>query len=372
MIVKSSGFHAVICLCTSVLFAACHSENQPPSQTRPVIAEAAHPDSETPSILLPGDIEARYRTPLSFRIAGKIIERKVQLGETVRKGQLVAVLDSSDPAKNLASARAQLEAATHSLTYAWQQVVRDRQQHTQNLISTAQLEQTQNAYASALAQQQQMDEQFKLARNQLQYTRLVADHTGYITAELADTGQNVSAGQTVYQLAWSDSVDAIVDAPESVLKVIAPDQPATVRLPSLPDHIYTARVREVAPAADPQSRTYRVKLSLLHPDAHVHLGMTAEIAFERPSDAVGDTALYTLPATALFHEGDSPAVWVVTNPGNALQLRRVSVARYDEHTITVSSGLRSGELVVMQGVHTVSAGEKVRVIAPLHSESVTP
>ncbi|CAJ7562740.1 RND family efflux transporter MFP subunit [Burkholderia pseudomallei] len=205
----------------------------------------------------------------------------------------------------------------------------------------------------------------------MQYATLVADHAGYITAEQADTGQNVSAGQPVYQLAWSGDIDVVTDAPESELPRLAPGRTARVTLPALPGRAFDARVREIAPAADPQSRTYRVKLTLAQPDAAVRLGMTANVALspDAPS-AANAQPRFTLPSTALFHAGNAPALWIVRKQDDTLELRRVDVVRYNERTVTVSGGIQPGERVVLQGVHTVSAGEKVRAVPPLHPEDV--
>ncbi|MCA8023382.1 efflux RND transporter periplasmic adaptor subunit [Burkholderia metallica] len=362
-----SGSRAALLVGATLVLAACHPKEAAPPAPRPVVALPAHADGAAVASTLPGEIQPRYATPLSFRIAGKIIERKVRLGDTVKVGQVVALLDPSDVEKNAASAQAQLDAATHSLAFAKQQLDRDRAQARENLIATAQLEQTENSYTSALAQHNQAQQQLALAKNQLRYATLVADHAGTITAEQADTGQNVSAGQPVYQLAWSGDVDVVSDVPEAALASLAPGHAATVTLPSLPGRRFAAKVREIAPAADPQSRTYRVKLTLAAPDPSIRLGMTADVAFAG-APAAGDASPITLPATALFHDGAHPAVWVVRTKDDTLELRRVDVARFNERTVTVSHGLQPGERVVLQGVHTVSAGEKVRAIAPLHPE----
>ncbi len=362
-----SSFRAALLIGTAFVLAACHPKESAPPAPRPVVALPVHADGAAPSRTVPGDIQPRYATPLSFRIAGKIVERKVRLGDTVKAGQAVAQLDPSDFEKNAASAQAQFDAAQHRLAFARQQLDRDRAQARENLIATAQLEQTEDAYTSALAQRDQAQQQAALAKNQLRYATLVADHAGYITAEQADTGQNVSAGQPVYQLAWAGDIDVVSDVPEAALGSLAPGHAATVTLPSLPGRSFAAKVREIAPAADPQSRTYRVKLSLEQPDAAVRLGMTADVAFDGAPAAAGDTRI-TLPATALFHDAQHPAVWIVRQKDDTLELRRVDVVRFDARTITVSRGIQPGERVVLQGVHTVSAGEKVRAVAPLHPE----
>jgi membrane fusion protein, multidrug efflux system len=391
--------------------AGCHRQEAAAPTPKPVVASAVRADGQPLAATLPGEVQARYATPLSFRIGGKIIERRVRLGDTVKSGQIVAQLDPADAQKNAASANAQLDAAQHRLVYAKQQLDRDRAQARENLIAQAQLEQTEDAYASASAQREQAAQQAALAKDQLQYATLVADHAGVITAEQADTGQNVSAGQAVYSLAWSGDVDVVCDVPENTLAALRVGQTANVALAALPGRTFTARLRELSPAADPQSRTWRAKLTLDHPGADVRLGMTADVSFARDSGAnMANTtnvanspiapnaassvnaangayaatsassatsnaatanaspASFTLPATALFHDGDAPAVWVIKSGSDTLELRRVQVARYDERTIEVSQGLKDGERVVLQGVHTVTAGEHVRPVAPLHPE----
>lgn len=353
-------------LALALAVSACGRKEAPPPAPRPVVAMPAKADERLPAWTLPGEVQARYSTPLSFRVGGKITERLVRLGDTVTPGQVVAKLDPADATKNAAAAKAQLSAAQHQLDYARQQLDRDRAQARENLIAANQLEQTRNAYASALAQRDQAAQEAALSADQLKYTTLHADHAGLITAEQADTGQNVAAGTPVYQLAWSGDIDAICDVPESVLAGLSVGQRASVTLGPLRGKTFTAVLREIAPAADPQSRTYRVKLTLESPSPDVRLGMTANISFDNRSAA--DVQTYTLPATALFHDAKDPAVWVVKPEANTLELRRVQILRYDARTVTLSGGVKAGERVVWQGVHTVSAGEKVRPVAPLHPE----
>ncbi|CAB3715830.1 Multidrug resistance protein MdtE [Achromobacter piechaudii] len=353
-------------LALALAVSACGRKEAPAPAPRPVVAMPAQADERLPAWTLPGEVQARYSTPLSFRVGGKIIERQVRLGDSVTPGQIVAKLDPADATKNAAAAKAQLSAAQHQLEYARQQLERDRTQARENLIAATQLEQTRNAYASALAQRDQAAQQAALAADQLKYTTLQADHAGVITAEQADTGQNVAAGTPVYQLAWAGDIDAICDVPENVLAGLRVGQRATVTLGPLTGQTFSAVLREIAPAADPQSRTYRVKLTLESPSPQVRLGMTANISFDNHN--ASDEATYTVPATALFHDGKNPAVWIVKPKEDTLELRRVQVLRFDARTVTLSSGVSPGDRVVWQGVHTVSAGQKVRAVPPLHAE----
>ncbi|MBC8642554.1 efflux RND transporter periplasmic adaptor subunit [Caballeronia sp. EK] len=358
----------VIAACSAILLSACHQREAVVAEAKPVVALAVHPDANKASASLPAQVQARYSTPLSFRVGGKIIERRVRIGDSVKAGQTVALLDPTDLRNNLANARAQLDAAEHRLGFAKQQLDRDQAQAHANLIAAAQQEQTQDAYATALAQRDSARAQMALAIDQLRYATLTADHDGVVTSEDADTGQNMQATQAVYHVDWTGDVDIVCDAPERALNSLTIGARARVTLPALPGRTLEARVREVSPAADPESRTWRVRLTLAAPSPEVRLGMTANIAFDVAADgATGEP--FTLPVTALFHKDENPAVWVVRNGSNTLELRSVTIERYDERTVSVSSGLHDGDRVILQGVHAVSSGQQVQVVPPLHQEN---
>jgi membrane fusion protein, multidrug efflux system len=252
--------------------------------------------------------------------------------------------------------------------FAQQQLDRDQAQSQQNLIAANQLEQTQDAFTAALAGRDQAAAQLVVTRNSLEYNTLVADHDGVITSENADTGQVVSAGQAIYGLAWTGDTDVVLDAAESDLGRIAIGQAATVTFPALPGRQYDAHVREMSPSADPQSRTYRIKLTLAEPAQAVRLGMTgdATLAHQAPTqNAAAAQPTYTVPATAIFHKDNGPAVWVVEGNASTLQLRPVKARSYSDHSSVITAGLNDGDVVVLAGVHTVYAGQQVKSVKPL-------
>jgi multidrug efflux system membrane fusion protein len=379
--VVGAGGHALRTIPPVVLAAValmgCHRHAPPAPPPAVVVALPVYSHSAGgvgEGIRYPVEAAARYSNAMSFRVAGKLIERDVRLGDSVRKGQVVARLDPIDAEKQAGGARAALDAAEHRLAFAKQQLDRDQAQSAQNLIAANQLEQTQDAYAAALAAREEAAAQWVVARNTLQYNTLVADHDGVITAENADTGQVVSAGQTVYGLAWSGDTDVVLDAAAGDLGRIVVGQGASVTFPALPGRRFEARVREVSPAADPQSRTYRIKLTLEEPEAGVHFGMTGDATF-RPAPlaggasagagAAGDAPTFEVPATAIFHRGKDPAVWVIRANDSTLELRPVTVSSYSERGALVSAGLKNGDAVVLAGAHTVYAGEHVKQVKPL-------
>jgi membrane fusion protein, multidrug efflux system len=355
---------------------ACHRQPPPAAPPAMVLASPVHSHSGVgtgENVRYPVEAAARYSNVMSFRVAGKLIERDVRLGDSVRKGQVIARLDAADAQKQAASAQATLDAAEHRLVFAKQQLDRDQAQFAQNLVAAIQLEQTQDAYAAALAGREESAAQLVLARNTLQYNSLVADHDGLITSENADTGQVVSAGQAVYGLAWTGDTDVILDAAAGDLDRIAIGQAASVTFSALPGRRFDARVREVAPAADPQSRTFRAKLTLTEPGAAVRFGMTGDAILTRAAtagnasagNAPADAPVFKVPATAIFHQGKDPAVWVIRPSDSTLELRPVTVGSYSERGTLITRGLKDGDNVVLAGVHTVYAGQQVKQARPL-------
>ncbi len=353
----------------AVALAGCNEGRKASAPPALVIALPVHRDTGGPggiAIRYPVEAAARYSNPMSFRVPGKVIERRVRIGDSVKKGETVARLDPVDAEKQLASAQAALEAAEHRLVFARQQLDRDNAQAAQNLIAASQLEQTQDTFIAAQAGRDQAAAQLVVARNNLRYNTLIADHDGVITSENADTGQVVAAGQAVYGLAWSGDTDVTLDASASDLGRIAVGQMASVTFPALPGKSFAARVREIAPAADPQSRTYRVKLTLVRPGQLVLLGMTGDAILEplATPGAGATNSTFTVPSTAIFHRGNSPAVWIVGASGS-LELRQVTVGSYSDHSTIITAGLKDGDVVVLAGVHTVYVGQRVTPVRPL-------
>jgi len=358
-------------LCVAGLAAglsACHEEKAPPPPAV-VVAQPVHADPAAAfsPLRFPTEAAPRYSNPMSFRVSGKVIERKFRIGDVVKKGEVVARLDPVDAEKQLASAQAALTAAEHRLLFAKQQLDRDNAQAAQKLIAANQLEQTEDAYVAAKSARDQATAQLVVAQDQLEYHALVADHDGVIASENADTGQVVAAGQPVYGLAWSGEVDAVLDAGATDISRVSVGQQARISFVALPGQSFAARVREVSSVADALSRTYRVKLTLTESSPAVRLGMTGE-AILAPAPVNGAPPAFKVPASAIFHDGNAPAVFVVGPTDSKLELRAVTVLGHSAHDSVVAGELKDGEVVVLAGVHNVYAGEKVNPVRPLFDD----
>jgi multidrug efflux system membrane fusion protein len=318
--------------------------------------QGLRPADEQP---VPAQLQARHVSDLGFRVPGKIIEHRVHVGDLVRKGQILARLDAADARQQQLSARAALQAAEHRLTFARQQWLRDKAQLQQELISRVQMEQSEDNFAAAEAARRQAEAQLSQQGNQLQYNLLVADHDGLITADHAEAGTVVAAGQAVFTLAWTPDLDVILDVSTRQLAQWTRGQAARLQVSELPGLTLQARVREIAGHEDNLSGSYRIRLSVLTPDARLRPGMLASVS---PASDKGRATL--ISASALFHRGSQAAVWVIRPDTLRLELRPVSVTEYRSNQVLVSSGLQEGERIVLAGVHNVYQGQLVKPVDP--------
>ncbi len=345
-------------LSAALLLTACAPPPPPPAAPQEVLATPVGGAADGADQRYPGEVRARFESTLGFRIDGKIVARHAHLGDLVHRGDVLAELDPADVLASRAAAAAGLDAARQRLALAQQQHDRNARQGQEDLVSRAEIEQTDTNLALAQAELEQRTQELALASHQAQYAALVVDHDGTITSESAEVGTVVRAGQAVYGLAWSGERDVVIDVPETRIGTLRRGQPARVALAATPGSSLSARVREVADAADPQTRTYRVRLALASPAA-ARPGMSAEVALAPPAR----TAQLVIPASALFHDGEQPAVWLIGAADHRLALRRVQVERYDTDTVRLASGLAAGDWIVERGVHTVSAGQVVQPVA---------
>ncbi|MDR5171915.1 efflux RND transporter periplasmic adaptor subunit [Methylobacillus flagellatus] len=307
---------------------------------------------------LTGEVRPRYESAQGFRIAGKIVQRHVEIGDSVKKGQVLARLDAEDNRLSLASAQAALHSAEAQLALAEADSKRQRQLFEQRFISAAALDSVETRLKSSRAQVQQAQAQVKVASNQAQYTTLAAERDGIVTAIDAEPGQVVNAGQVVARVAVPSELEIQIAVPESRMQNIKAGESAVVRLWSNRDQVYKGRIREIAPAADPATRTFKTQVSLLDADEKVQIGMTAgaRLGSERHE--------FVLPGTAVSQQHGQAQVWVV-DANNQVHSRAVGIGSYSEQGVSIVSGLKGDETLVVTGVHTLNEGQ---VVTPVKTE----
>ena len=236
---------------------------------------------------------------------------------------------------------------------------RTRDLRSRGWSTQAQLDQVKAAADEARARLNRAERSVELTRNSLSYATLLADSRGVVTATLVEPGQVVAAGQTAIRVARSAEKEAVVAIPETLVN-FARSGAAYVTLWSEPGKQYAAKLRELAPTADPATRTYLAKFSLPDAGNQVSLGMTATLTLSDPETE----RVARLPLSALFRQGGDPSLYVVDDKGE-VKLQPVKVKSYDSNDVVISSGVAEGAKVVALGVQKLEPSEKVRTVSSL-------
>jgi len=352
---------AVLCAVVAASFlTACQrdagdAEAPPPIRPVRVVTVEKLPGGETAT--LTGTIQAKEDVSLSFRTGGQLIERLVNVGDTVEAGQVVARLDSEIEAQAVLAARANLAGARAQLADARSTVERYEPMVARGFVARQQFDRAVESRNAAQAQVDALQAQLNAAENQLSFTTLVADGPGVVTARGAEPGEVVRAGQSIVQLAREGGRDAVFDVPSRVLESADPDDYVVVALSTDPAVTTKGRVREVAPQADPVTRTFLVRVGLAAPPPAMRLGSTVTGTVQ-----LGGTPGIAIPNSALTSAQGSPAVWILDPGDNRVALRNVEVIRYELDRVLVGGGLSPGEIVVTAGVQVLRPGQQVRLL----------
>jgi RND family efflux transporter MFP subunit len=327
--------------------------------SRPVLVSTVHYEAESPSRSFVGTIRPRIEADMGFRVPGKVAKRLVEVGQTVDLGQPLATLDEVDLKLQAEQADAELHAATGVLAQAAAAETRAKDLRAKGWATDAQLDTAKASADEARARLDRAVRSVELTKNSLSYATLVADTRGVVTATLIEPGQVVASGQTAIRVARFGEKEAVVAIPETLLGR-AKEGVASVSLWSEPNKKYAAKLREIAPAADPATRTYLAKFSLPDAGENVSLGMTATLTLSDPET----TRVARLPLSALFNEGGDPSFYVVGDNGD-VALKPVTVKSYESNDVVISAGVDEGAKVVALGVQKLDPAQKVRVVSSL-------
>jgi RND family efflux transporter MFP subunit len=344
----------------AVALAGCNdtlAERAVPS--RPVLVATVHYEAESPERSFVGTIKPRIETDMGFRVPGKVARRLVEVGQTVDVGQPLATLDEVDLKLQAEQAEAEFNAATGVLAQAAAAEQRAKDLRAKGWATDAQLDQAKANADEARARLNRAERSVELTRNSLSYATLVADSRGVVTATLVDPGQVVASGQAAIRVARFAEKEAVVAIPETLVGR-AKDGVATVTLWSEPNKKYAARLREVAPSADPATRTYLAKFSLPDAGENVSLGMTATLTLADPQSE----RVARLPLSSLYSQGGDPSLYVVDDRGE-VTLKPVAVKSYESNSVVISGGVDEGTKIVVLGVQKLDPTQKVRVVSSL-------
>lgn len=304
------------------------------------------------------EVQARVESRLAFRVGGKLVQRRVNVGDLVRAGQPLAQIDASDLRLGQDAARAAVNAAQAQLALSEAEFKRYQELREQGFISGLELERREAALKASRSQAEQALAQAGVQANQAAYAVLVADVPGVITAVEAEPGAVLAAGTPVLRLAHDGPRDAVFSVPEdraAALRALL-GKPGALKLRAWvgSDPLLAATVREVAAAADPMTRTFLVKADI--GATALRLGQTATVLIDAPA-VVG---VVKLPMAAVFEQGGRSTVWLVDRATMTVRAQPIAVAGADGNLVVVGGGLAPGQVVVTAGVHALTPGQKVR------------
>lgn len=352
---------AVMALISSALalaLAGCSKQAPAPTPERAVRTLLI---SETGGVLereFSADIRARTESRLGFRVPGKVARRLVELGQSVRAGQVLGQLDPQDLRLQQDAAKAGLAAAEANATQAASDLKRFTELKSQGFISEAELERHTTMARTAEANLRQARAQAGVQSNQTSYAALVADAAGVITAVDMEPGQVVNAGMPVLTLAHDGGRDAVFAVPEDMGQalrgLVGKKDAIKVRRWGTSEWV-PATVREVAAAADPVTRTFQAKADV--GKAGFELGQSASVAFNTPVRVSGGLRI---PLYALAERDGKSIVWVLDDKTMTVKPQPVFTGDITGNVVLVAKGLNAGQEIVTAGVHTLNPGQKVR------------
>ncbi|HEY2533906.1 MAG TPA: efflux RND transporter periplasmic adaptor subunit [Xanthobacteraceae bacterium] len=349
---------ALLAFVLPMLLAACERNSEAAAPVaRPVRTVTVEKHEAGLPVTLTGRIEAEDEVSLGFRIAGRLLENSAKLGDRVQPGAVVARLEPQNELNGLRSAEANLAAAQAQLTVAQNHFERQDTLLKQGWTTRANWDQAKKALQTAQAQVDSAEAQLKAAQDLVSFTQLEADAPGVVTEVGPRAGAVVQAGQMIVRLARQDGRDAVFDVPAQLIRSAPSDPQITVSLTDDPTVTAQGRIREVAPQANPVTRTFDVKVGLTDPPEAMRLGATVTGRMQMEAFPVID-----IPASALTRFNQQPAVWIVDPSNLTVSPRNIDVLRYDPATVAVSEGLNAGEIVVTAGVQALHPGQKVRLL----------
>lgn len=347
----------VLVLTFAALGSACTRPAPPAEPVRAVRTITVNQQSAGTNTDYAGEVRARTESRLSFRVAGKMVSRAVDLGDVVKKGQVLASLDPMDLRLGQQAASSGLEAARVNAEQANADLRRFNELREQGFISAAELDRRESTFKAAQAQYEQARAQVSVQRNQARYADLVADGAGVVTAVDAEPGAVLAAGAPVLRVAQDGPRDVVFSVPEQQAGQFRAleGKPGVlkVRVWGVGDAPVPATVREVSAAAEPSTRTFLVKADIGR--AAVTLGQTATVSLTVP----GAAGALKLPLAAVFEQQGQSQVWLLDTTAMTVRAQPVKVAGAEGNTVLIAGGLVTGQTVVSAGAHTLTAGQKV-------------
>jgi RND family efflux transporter MFP subunit len=313
---------------------------------------------------IPGQARSAHEAALSFRVGGRMLERRFKTGDQIKEGDVVATLDPAPYQAEVDSTNATLERTRAAYRNAASQFERDRQLFEKDIIAKARLETSEANVQQALAEVRSLEATLDRRKLDLGYTVLRAPFSGVVSAVFAETFEEVKPQQSVLRIIDPEKIEMIVNVPESLISLVPYAVDIKVAFDAFPGIEIPATISEIGKEPSETTRTYSVKLLVAPPSGVTIVPGMAGRARARPGPQIAERFKGTVvPPSAIFSPDDTSGsfVWTVNEASKTVSRRKVKLGEPVLGGITVKEGLSPGDLIVVAGVHSLQDGQAVRI-----------
>lgn len=331
---------------------------------RPVIAFRVISADVFAGRVIPGQARSAHEAALSFRVGGRMLERRVKTGDQVKEGDVVATLDPSPYQAEVDSASANLQRAQAAYTNAASQLERDRVLFAKDIVAKARLEISESTAQQAMAEVKSLEAVLDRRKLDVEYAVLHAPFAGVVSAVFAEIFEEIKPQQPVMRISDPDKIDMVVNVPESLISLVPYAVDIKVTFDAFPGIEIPAEISEVGNQPSETTRTYSVKV-LLSPPPGVTVvpGMAGRVR-ARPGPQIAQQLKgVMIPLSAVFSADDAAGsfVWIVNEAAKTVSRRPVGLGEPVVGGISIKEGLSPGDLIVATGVHSLNEGRAVRI-----------
>nr|WP_298167745.1 efflux RND transporter periplasmic adaptor subunit [uncultured Pseudomonas sp.] len=346
-----------ICALPFALVACGEKTPSDPRTEAPLVRAVIVQDATAASRAFTGTVAARVQSDLGFRVSGKVLERLVDTGQSVKRGQPLMRIDPVDLQLAAHAQRGAVAAARALAQQTSEDEARYRELRGTGAISASAYDRFKAAADAAKAQLSAAEAQAEVARNATRYAELMADADGIVMETLVEPGQVVSAGQVAVRVAHAGPREAIIQLPETLRPAVGSSAQAT--LFGKEDVSVPSQLRQLSDVANRLTRTFEARYVLQGELANAPLGTTVTLQIPDGGPlAQGDVQV---PIGALFDAGKGPGVWVIDGEPATVTWRPVTVQRLGDDSARIAGQLERGARIVALGAHLLREGQQVRL-----------
>lgn len=350
---------------TLIALSGCKKEEeQKEEMLRPVRYQQVGTSSSQTERTFSGVTKASNELVLSFRAGGIITQVNVNVGDRVRKGDLIARLDNVEAMLALEKAVSAVNSAKSDLNTAKNELDRVKSLYERNSISLSEYQATRNAYQIALSQYESAQRNKNIQETQVGYGYIYAPKDGVIASTDGSVDENVASGHQFAILNAGEEMQVEVGVAENIINQLKMGMSTGIEFSAMENATYEGVVVEIAQIPDPNSATYPVKIDIVNPDAAIRPGMAASVTFTFGEEEEEENDMLVVPAVAVGEDGGGNYVFVIEPQDDKVGVarkRQVVVGQVMNDGFEIEGGLKAGELVATAGLQTLLDGQKVSI-----------